>query len=126
MRKPLDPTAQRDLFGAPATLPAPEPTRVATPETSSFNGSTIDPVLDEVRLSEQLRAVVAIMRDGQWRTLAEIAELVNAPEASVSARLRDLRKPRFGAWTVERMRVADGNGLHQYRVVKLGSVPDHE
>ncbi|TAL40788.1 MAG: hypothetical protein EPN91_12340 [Salinibacterium sp.] len=118
MRKALDPTAQRDLFGAGATPPDPEPSRGAPPATSSFSGSTIDPTLDEVRLSEQLGAVVAIMRDGEWRTLAELAELVSAPEASVSARLRDLRKPRFGAWTVERRRVPEGNGLHQYRAVK--------
>ena len=37
-------------------------------------------------------------------TLAQIADDCAASEASVSARLRDLRKPRFGGHTVERRR----------------------
>lgn len=124
MRKsPVDPTAQRDLFSAPSSppttpaTPAPSvPSRGAA--SSAFSGATVDPELDDDRLSEQLKAVIAIMRDGTWRTLAELARLVNAPEASVSARLRDLRKERFGAWTVDRRRVPEGNGLHEYRVSK--------
>jgi len=44
------------------------------------------------------------MRDGEWRTLGEISEATGHPEASVSARLRDFRKPRFGGHTVNRRR----------------------
>jgi hypothetical protein len=82
-----------------------------------FDGETYDPELDKARLGVQVRAVRALMLDGEWRTLAEIAGLVHAPEASVSARLRDLRKPRFGAMTVERRRRGEGQrGLWEYRV----------
>lgn len=81
-----------------------------------FDGETFTPELDAERLTTQLLKVKALMRDGQWRTLAQIAKAVGGSEAGVSARLRDLRKPRNGAMNVERERVADG--LWRYRVAK--------
>jgi hypothetical protein len=42
------------------------------------------------------------MSDGLYHTLTYLATRIGAPEASVSARLRDLRKPRFGAYIIER------------------------
>ena len=60
-----------------------------------------------------LAGMEALMkRDG----FATIAEAVGSPEASVSARLRDLRKPAFGGHTVERQYVE--RGLFRYRVVR--------
>jgi len=55
------------------------------------------------------------MKDGTWRTLAEISETTGDPPASVSAQLRHLRKPRFGGYTVDRRHM--GGGLYQYRLV---------
>lgn len=81
-----------------------------------FDGPDLTPD-DEIRLNRQQLEVLHAMRDGQWRTLGQIAGMTHAPEASVSARLRDLRKPRFGGWCVERRRVSDAHGLYQYRVV---------
>ena len=81
-----------------------------------FDGDTYDPEQDHVRLSGQMLKVRNLMADGQWRTLAHIASEVGAPEASVSARLRDLRKPKFGGYAVERARM--GSGLHYYRVAQ--------
>ena len=52
--------------------------------------------------------------DGDWHTLAEISEKTGDPEASVSARLRDFRKPKFGAFNVVREKMRDG--LYQYKV----------
>lgn len=69
---------------------------------------------DNLRLGKQAAAVLWHMRDGEWRTLARIAELAQAPQASVSARLRDLRKRKWGAWTVDRKCL--GRGLWVYRV----------
>lgn len=86
----------------------------------TFDGDTCVPELDEKRLSTQLVAVRDLMVDGRWRTLPMIASAVGASEASVSARLRDLRKPRFGSWVVDRRRVTAG--LNEYRV----SVPDED
>jgi hypothetical protein len=71
---------------------------------------------DQRRLSRQLAAVQAYMADGSWRSLTDISRAVGAPEASVSARLRDLRKPKHGGFTVERRHVL--NGLFHYRVTR--------
>lgn len=79
------------------------------------DGSTYNHARDGIRLHKQHNRVFSLMRDGKWRTLAEIAVHTRDPEASVSARLRDLRKPRFGAHTIERRRVSDG--LHEYRLL---------
>jgi hypothetical protein len=80
-----------------------------------FDGETYSPERDEERLKTQLRSVWGLMQDGQWRTLAEISNAVCCPEASVSARLRDFRKRRFGGHTVDRMYV--DRGLFKYRLV---------
>jgi hypothetical protein len=82
----------------------------------SFGGKTFDEGLDGNRLRKQLSAVWAFMFDGQWHTLKELSRAVGAPEASVSARLRDFRKDKFGGYTVERERIPLGNGLHKYRI----------
>jgi hypothetical protein len=80
----------------------------------NFDGQTYDSNRDKVRLNEELYLVWGIVKDGRWLTLREISRAVIRPEASISARLRDLRKPRFGGWNVERRYVTDG--LHEYRV----------
>ena len=79
----------------------------------TIDGPDLEPE-DHRRLGLQAETVLSIMRDGEWRTLRAIAHVAGAPEASVSARLRDLRKQKFGAWTVERKNL--GNGLWVYRV----------
>lgn len=80
-----------------------------------IDGATFDPVLDGPRLNTQLERVLMLMMDHRWRTLASISRLVGGSEAGVSARLRDLRKPRNGSHTVERKRVKD-SGLWLYRL----------
>ena len=81
-----------------------------------FDGETIDPEKDNKRLGKQLSNVFLFMMDGKWRTLSEIAKTLGYPEASISARLRDFRKSRFGSFIVERERI--GKGLYRYRLVK--------
>jgi len=89
-----------------------------------FDGVTISPELDNERLGTQLARVKALMLDHQWRTLGEIKagieerapHLHGASEAAVSARLRDLRKARFGGYVVERRRCRLVGGLWEYRV----------
>jgi hypothetical protein len=59
-----------------------------------------------------------LMSDGYWRTLDEIAHATGDPHASISAQLRHLRKPRFGAYVVEkRHRGAPARGLYEYRLL---------
>ena len=79
------------------------------------DGETFDEGSDGIRLNAQMRRVAEVMGDSQWRTLREISEVIGDPEASVSARLRDFRKPRFGALVVLRRR-RDGAGLWEYRL----------
>jgi hypothetical protein len=81
----------------------------------SFGGSTFNEVRDEDRLRAQLSRVYAVMHDGVWRTLKIISRETNDPEASVSARLRDFRKHKFGGHTVERKYLHDG--LWEYRLL---------
>jgi uncharacterized protein YfaT (DUF1175 family) len=83
--------------------------------TLAFDGDTYEPERDADRLGAQMRRVAEVMRNGKWMTLAGIAEATNDPEASVSARLRDLRKKRNGAHVIEREYVM--RGLFRYRMV---------
>ena len=78
-----------------------------------FDGRTYNAGRDGSRLQAQLRAVRAFVSDGEWHTLSEISASTGHPEASVSARLRDLRKPKWGGYDVQRKYL--GNGLHTYR-----------
>jgi hypothetical protein len=82
-----------------------------------FAGPDLTPQ-DTVRLGHQLVAVLELMSDGHWRTLRRISEETGAPEASVSARLRDARKV---GWTVERRRAAPGSGTWLYRALREGA-----
>lgn len=82
-----------------------------------FDGATYNPQVDQGRLGRQLKAVKDLMLDGQWRTLGEIEEILRFPQASISARLRDLRKFRCGSYAVLRRR--RGNiyaGIFEYSV----------
>lgn len=81
-----------------------------------FSGTTYDPNQDQQRLTTQYNRVFERMCDGEWHTLAELAEYSNGSEAAVSARVRDMRKQRFGAHTVERERVPGKKGLWRYRL----------
>ena len=59
---------------------------------------------DFVRMGRQRSEVWAAMLDGRWWTLAELEATTRAPQASISARLRDFRRPKYGGHTVERRR----------------------
>ncbi len=83
-----------------------------------FDGETYEPEFDRSRLTGQLMRVYSVVRDGRWHTLRELSEECGGSEASVSARLRDLRKVRFGEHTVERRRIGDAkSGLFEYRLL---------
>lgn len=80
-----------------------------------FDGDDYQPERDDVRLTDQLARIWQVMKGGQWHTLRQIAIATGDPEASISAQLRHLRKPRFGGHTVEKNYV--GNGLYTYRLI---------
>lgn len=83
-------------------------------------GVTFDSERDGARLNRQMRDVWRVMHDGNAYTLDELAHRTGHPEASISARIRDLRKPKFGGHHVERTHL--GRGVWVYRVI----LPDRE
>ena len=87
---------------------------VRTPPDGHRDGKTYRAEFDYDRLNRQMQAVWKVVQDKEWHTLYEISEKTGEPEQSVSARLRDLRKARFGNHDV--MRRYLGEGLWEYRV----------
>ena len=88
------------------------------------DGDTFDAPVDRTPLNAQMIRVYAVMRSATsllgypaWVSLRDIAERTHDPEASISARLRDFRKPRFGGHTVDRRR--DGR-VYFYRLTWNG------
>ena len=68
-------------------------------------------------MSTQVELVLSATRDGEWKTLAEIAAKTGIPEACVSANLRHLRKAEFGGYIVEKEWIGEG---WAYRVRSRG------
>ena len=91
---------------------------MSEPMPTLFDGITINDERDNGRLQSQLTEVRLLVTNmGRiWWTLGEIARATGYPEASVSARLRDLRKPKFGSYNVERKYVE--RGIWAYRVTR--------
>jgi hypothetical protein len=82
-----------------------------------FDGNTFESPLDAERLETLLDRVRNLMEDGRWRTYAEIRAVTGGSEGGIGARLRDLRKPRFGNRIVEhRRRGEPEEGLWEYRL----------
>ena len=81
----------------------------------TFDGATYDKRLDQARLTGQLLRVFGAMLGGKWWTLEELRGACGGTTQSLSARVRDLRKPRFGAYTIERRRRTAG--CWEYRLV---------
>lgn len=65
------------------------------PSPPDFHGATYDPARDGIRLNRQLKLVHDVLCDGKRRTLREIAHEAGCPEASASARFRDLKRLGF-------------------------------
>jgi CYTH domain-containing protein len=69
-----------------------------------------------------LGAVYALMADEGWRTLLQIRDGLSmygvkyVSETTVSARIRDLRKLQYGAFTVERRKRHESR-QYEYRLV---------
>ncbi len=68
-------------------------------ETANGNAECSDTQLAAIR-----DLMLAASTRGEWLTLAEIAEPTEFGEASISAQLRHLRKPRHGRYCVEKRR----------------------
>ena len=96
---------------------------VALPKPKRFDGATIleQPDAPE-RLSGLWERVHAYVMEHPSVELWELAEATGGSEASVSARLRDLRKERFGRHEVERS--YQGSGVYRYTVQRSLACPE--
>ena len=83
--------------------------------TPHFDGQTYDHARDHSRLESQLADVRKVMGDGHWHSLYDLEVWTYHPQASISARIRDLRKVRFGGHIIERRYVRAG--IWEYRMV---------
>lgn len=86
-----------------------------------FSGASYEPAKDQARLTTNLQRVYDLMKAGEWWTVPELADHL-APggvmaQTGISARLRDLRKPKFGAYNIESRRRGGSGGLWEYRLV---------
>jgi hypothetical protein len=67
--------------------------------------------------------VLEIMADGRWRTPWEICDIIllayqiKISDSSLTARLRDLRKGKYGNYDVEKQPRA-GSRAYEYRIAK--------
>ncbi len=94
---------------------------------SPFDGTTYDRPQDCSRLQAQLATVRGLLfrRRGEWITPAQFeleSERRERPDgwAALSARVRDLRKAKFGGHDIQARRVPGGNGLWEYRLAPIG------
>ena len=83
-----------------------------------YDGSNYVPEFDRTRLSGQMKSIFYVMKDGEWRTLNEIAMITGFGEASISAQLRNLRKERFGGYIVNKRRRGEKEkGIWEYSLI---------
>lgn len=82
----------------------------------------LDLTLDKKAMAAQRTAVLAVMLDYRYYTLAELVEAVYlrfgvvASEAGTSARVRDMRKRQYGGYTVDR-RIRHGR-VREYAILR--------
>ena len=79
-----------------------------------FDGPTYNEPRDKTRLKRQLDSVRSCLLSGGWWTLAQLSGKAHGSTQSVSARVRDLKKLKFGAYTIDKRHV--GDGVWEYRM----------
>lgn len=88
-----------------------------------FDGRTYDRQFDYERLKTKFEKVFECMKDGRWRTIDEICAITGIDirgSAGVSARLRDMRKAKFGGHTLNRRSpktTGREKGVHEYQLI---------
>jgi hypothetical protein len=102
--------------------------KAATDSTRTFRGAAYVPSLDRARLSVQIERIRSYMLGVEWRTLREIKAALEVlyasavfPEGSISAQLRNLRKPGFSYRLLRRRRAGvrgPGAGIWEYLLLQ--------
>jgi hypothetical protein len=100
-------------------------------DQSAFNFDGTEPAINPAAAATErtleagtLNAIVyGILTDGRWWMPWEISEIIlrahrtRVSDSSITARLRDLRKDKFGKHTIE-LRKRPGSCAYEYRLVK--------
>ena len=81
---------------------------------AKFDGDDYQHDRDFDRLKGQILDIYQVIRNGHWYTLSGLAKITKHPEASISAQLRNLRKPKFGGYTILSEHI--GHGLYKYKL----------
>ena len=81
-----------------------------------FSGAVYDEQKDGQRLKHQINVIFDLMKDCKFRTLREIEDLTDFPQSSISAQLRNLKKPAFGSHALNKRR-RDGRGTWEYQII---------
>jgi len=83
-----------------------------------FDGAVYVPHYDKKRLTGQLERIFNLMKDGKFRTVNQIHDVLGYPQASISAQLRNLKKERYGGHGLEKQHVGDrANGLWEFKII---------
>lgn len=91
--------------------------------TSLFDGlDDLEGDTKDLRLAGQLVRVYEAIRNHEWWSLRDLSEAVGGSATSMSARIRDLRKDRFGGFTIDKQMTDPG--LYRYRLVPNSGNPD--
>jgi hypothetical protein len=113
----------RPVFTGPLDFWYPPTTAKPALKTGAhFDGPTYQPAQDHTHLTGQLRRVYDAMAGGEWWTVPELEKALlpggYVSQTGIAARIRDLRKPKFGGFSIEaRRRAGDGTHLWEYRIV---------
>jgi transcriptional antiterminator len=84
-------------------------------DSAEFDGDDYDSDRDKERLTKQRDKIRMYMEGRNYLTVKEVAEVLNYPENSVSAQMRNLRKEKFGGRIVHREYF--GNGLYKFKLM---------
>ena len=78
----------------------------------------VDAKIDFDRLNGGIRKIHDLMSSHRWLTLSEIEQETGIPQASASAFIRHLRKPRFGGFNTEKRRRNPNGGTWEYAMME--------
>ena len=87
---------------------------------NSFDGTTYEPKQDDHRLIPLIKELFIVMSDSKFRTLPELEKILKHRYmiTSISSKLRDLRKEKFGGHIVNRQNRGDRkNGFYEYQLI---------
>jgi len=91
------------------------------------DGHTYSHDEDYLRLNRQAKRVFDAIAGGGWHGRGRLERKTGDNWASISARLRDFRKAKFGGWLIMRKR-SEIPGLFVYRLAgknQLPPIPEH-